>query len=158
MQTWLPNLLYAFRAFRESLGLTVTILLTIAPGIGANTAIFTVVYATLLAPLPYPQADQLVNVWSKVQGQRGLVSPGDFFDWKRQSTAFQDLNLGGPNNFNLATQDSPEFLDGMEATPGYYGMLGSSPVPGPQFSSRRRGAGQSRRRDPDTSALAAPRC
>ena len=89
-------------------------------GVGATTAIFTVVYATLLAPLPYPQPDQLVNVWSKVQGHRGLVSPGDFFDWKRQSTLFQELNLGGPNNFNLATQDSPEFFDGMEATPGYY--------------------------------------
>ena len=92
MQTLLQNLRYTFRTLRESLGLTSTILLTIALGIGANTAIFTVVYATLLAPSPYPQPGQLVNVWSKLQGHRNFVSAGDFADWKRQSTAFEDMN------------------------------------------------------------------
>src|ERR1700689_3239518 len=112
MQTWLPNLLYAFRAFRDSLGLTCTILLTIALGIGANTAIFTVAYATLLAPLPYPHPDRLVNVWSKIQGHRNGVSPGDFTDWKRHATSFEDLNAGSEDNFNIATPERPEFLDG----------------------------------------------
>jgi putative ABC transport system permease protein len=119
------NLRYTFRTLRESLGLTITILLTLALGIGATMAIFTVVYATLLAPSPYPHPDRLVNVWSKVQGQRGLVSLADLADWKRQTTAFEDLNAGGSNNFNIATQDSPEFFDGWEATPGYYGMMGT---------------------------------
>jgi putative ABC transport system permease protein len=84
-----------------------------------------VAYATLLAPLPYPHPDQLVNVWSKLQGHRTWVSSGDFTDWKRQSTAFEDLNAWGTDNFNIATQDRPEFIDGMEATHGYYGMLGN---------------------------------
>jgi len=121
----LQNIRYTLRTLRESLGLSCTILLTVALGIGANTAIFTVAYSTLLAPLPYPQPDRLVNVWSRIQGQRDGVSVGDFTDWKRQSTAFEDLNAAATNNFNLATKDRPEFLEGMEATPAYFGMLGS---------------------------------
>ena len=70
-------------------GLTITVLLTLALGIGANTAIFTVDYATLLAPLPYPHPDQLVMVWSKIQNFHNGVSAGDFLDWKRQSTSFR---------------------------------------------------------------------
>ena len=93
------NLRDTFRSLRESLGLTCTILLTIALGIGANTAIFTVAYATLLAPLPYAHPSQLVNVWSKFQGQRSWVSAADFLDWKRQSTSFQDLNAGSRRQF-----------------------------------------------------------
>src|SRR5580658_2479422 len=101
----LQNLRNSFRTLRASLGLTCTILLTIALGIGANTAIFTVAYATLLAPLPYPQSGQLVNVWSNLQGHRTWVTPADFTYWKRQSTVFEDLNAYGEDNFNFATQD-----------------------------------------------------
>src|SRR5579864_4534794 len=125
MQNLLQSLRYSFRTLRESLGLTITILLTIMLGIGPTTAIFTVVYATLLAPSPYPHPDRLVNVWSRLQGHRNFVSPGDFADWKRLGSAFQDVNASGPNNFIVGTQDRPEYLDGMQATPGYYGMLGT---------------------------------
>ena len=90
-------------------------------------------YATLLAPLPYPQPDRLVNVWSKVQGHRNPVSVGDFTDWKRQSTAFEDLNAWGEGDFNIATQDRPEDIVGIRATPGYYGMLGNPPFLGRNF-------------------------
>ena len=107
MQSLLQNLRYTFRTLRESLGLTFTILLTIALGIGANTAIFTVAYATLLAPLPYPQPDQLVNVWSKLQGHRNWVSAGDFTDWKRQSTAFEDLNAWARTISTLPPRTGP---------------------------------------------------
>ena len=84
MEGLIQNLRYTFRTLRESLGVTATILLTIALGIGANTAIFTVDYATLIAPSPYPHPDRLVNVWSKIQGHRNFVSAGDFADWKRR--------------------------------------------------------------------------
>jgi putative ABC transport system permease protein len=133
MRTLLQNLRDSFRSLRESLGLTCTILLTIALGIGANTAIFTVAYATLLAPLPYPNPDRLVNVWSSVQGHRDGVSIGDFIDWRRRSTSFDDLNIGSEDNFNVATPESPEFLDGVRATPGYYGMLGNPLFLGRKF-------------------------
>src|SRR6202045_2775476 len=125
MQTLLQNVRFSFRMLARNLGLTITVLLTLAFGIGANTAIFTVDYATLLAPLPYPQPDQLVNVWSKIQGHRNPVSAGDFTDWKRQSTAFEDLNAWSEGDFNIASQDRPEDIVGIYATQGYYGMLGN---------------------------------
>ena len=75
MNTLLNNLRYALRQLRKSPGFTLTVVLTLALGVGAITAIYTVVYATLLAPLPYPQPDQLVVVWSKIQGFRNVASP-----------------------------------------------------------------------------------
>ncbi len=130
----LGNVLHALRTLRQSPALTVTVLLTLALGIGANTAIFTVVYATLLAPLPYPHPDQLVMVWSKARSQpRGFVSAADFADWKQRNTVFQDLNAWSTDNFNIATRDRPEFLDGFEATPGYSAMFGNAFLLGRDF-------------------------
>lgn len=86
MEGLLRNLRYSFRTWRDNRGLILTILLTMALGIGANTAIFTIVYGTLLAPLPYAHPNQLVNVWSEFHGQRNSVSIGDFNDWKRRSS------------------------------------------------------------------------
>jgi putative ABC transport system permease protein len=115
----------AVRCLRRNPGLALTVILTLALGIGANTAIFTVHYATLLAPLPYPQPDQLVMVWSRHKGQsRDFVSAADFTDWKREGGVFQELNAWTPDNFIVATQDRRQFLDGMEAMPGYCAMLG----------------------------------
>ena len=116
MQTFWQNFRYALRMLENNPGVTVMAILTLTLGIGANTAIFTVAYATLLAPLPYPQPNRLVNVWSSLQGHRDNVSPGDFIDWKRQSTAFEELNAWTPYDFNIATQDRPEYFDGMKAT------------------------------------------
>src|ERR1700743_764451 len=99
-------------------GLTFTVLFTLALGIGANTAIFTVDYATLLAPLPYPHPEQLVMVWSKIQTFRNSVSAGAYADWKRQATAFQDLNAWTGKSFNIATKDQPEYLQASCVTPG----------------------------------------
>jgi predicted permease len=125
MHALLRNLRYTLRTLRESLGLTATILLTIALGIGATTAIFTVDYATLLAPSPYPHPDRLVNVWSRIQGHRNFVSAGDLADWRRRTTVFEQLETANPANFNIATHDRPEYLEGMEATPGYNAMFGT---------------------------------
>lgn len=120
----LLNLRHSFRSLRASPGFTATILLTIALGIGGTTAIFTVDYATLLAPLPYPHPDRLVNVWSKFQGHRRFVSTGDLADWRRRATLFEQMETGGPDNFNIATPGRPEYLEGMQATPGYNAMFG----------------------------------
>jgi predicted permease len=120
----LKNLGYTLRMMRKNVGLTLTVLLTLALGIGANTAIFTVDYATLLAPLPYRQPDQLVMVWSKIRGGRNSISAADFLDWKRQNNAFQDLNAQTDGSFNIATREQPENVDGRITTPGLYRMLG----------------------------------
>jgi putative ABC transport system permease protein len=124
MPTLLRNLRYTTRMLWKNPGLTLTILFTLALGIGANTAIFTVDYATLLAPLPYPQPNQLVMVWSKIKTFRNGISAGDFTDWKRQSSSFQNLSAISGGSFNIASKDQPENVDGLQVTPGYYEMLG----------------------------------
>ncbi len=122
MQNLLQNLRFSLRMLFKNPGLTITVLLTLALGIGANTAIFTVDYATLLAPLPYPEPDQLVMVWSKIQGFHNGISAGDYLDWKRQSTSFQDLNAWTGGSFNIATKDQPEFVPGNRLTVGFHSM------------------------------------
>jgi putative ABC transport system permease protein len=114
-------------------GLTTTILLTLAIGIGANTAIFTVDYATLLAPLPYPQPDQLVMVWSKIQNFHNSVSAGDFLDWKQQSTVFQDLSALSGNSYNLATKDQPEYVNASLESATKHQMVGQPLLMGRYF-------------------------
>lgn len=124
MANLLRNLKYTLRMLWKSPGLTITVLLTLALGIGANTAIFTVDYATLLAPLPYPNPDQLVVVWSKIQGGRNGISAGDFTDWKRMNSTFADINAVTGDSFNIASKDQPENIDGQQVTPGFYKMFG----------------------------------
>src|ERR1700679_2956300 len=124
MQKLLQNLHFSLRMLAKSPGLTITVLLTLAFGIGANTAIFTVDYATLLAPLPYPQPEQLVVVWSKIQTFHNGISAGDFTDWQRQNSTFQSLDAFTGGSFNIASKDQPENIDGRQVTPGYYNMLG----------------------------------
>ncbi len=126
MQALLQNLRFSLRMLAKNPGLTTTILLTLALGIGANTAIFTVDYATMMAPLPYPQPDQLVIVWSKIKTYHNSVAAGDFTDWKRQSTSFQDLNAWSGSRFNIATKDQPELIQGRLATTGWFQMMGQS--------------------------------
>ena len=88
MRTLFQNFRLALRLLRKSPGFTSVAIITLALGIGANTAIFSVVYATLLAPMPYPEPDQLVMVWSKVQTFRNGVAAGDYLNWKRQNQKF----------------------------------------------------------------------
>jgi putative ABC transport system permease protein len=133
LKTLLQDLRYALRQLRNSLGFTLTAVLTLALGIGATTAIFTVVYATLLAPMPYPQPDQLVMVWSKIQGGRNSIAAQDFVDWKNQNTAFQDLTAFTGASFNLATKEQPEYINGGVSSPGMYRMLGTPFLYGRDF-------------------------
>jgi predicted permease len=115
------NLRFGFRLLVKSPGFTAVAVLALALGVGANTAIFSIVYATLLAPLPYTHPEQLVMVWSKIQGGKNSVSAGDFQDWQDQSTAFQAIATWSGASFNLAAPGSPpEMIDGVRSTPGMY--------------------------------------
>src|ERR1700723_3878814 len=108
----------------KNLGLTAAVIATLMLGIGATTAIYTVVYAVLLAPLPYPHSEQLVMVWSKVNGHNNGMSAGDFLDWKEQNKTFQQLGAWTGGSFNVSTPEQPEQLDGMRCTPGFFDMQG----------------------------------
>jgi putative ABC transport system permease protein len=123
MTTILQNVRYSFRLLWKNPGFTLVAILTLALGIGANTAIFSVLYASLLAPMPYPDADRLTMVWSKPEG-RNSVSAGDYIEWKRQNKTFQDMEAWTGGNFNLATPEQPEMVGGRIVTPGFYAMQG----------------------------------
>jgi putative ABC transport system permease protein len=86
------NISFAIRTLFKNRGFTITAVLTLALGIGATTAIFSVVYA-VFEPMPYPKPDQLVMVWGKTPGGRNSVPAGDFLEWRRRSTSFQDMNF-----------------------------------------------------------------
>jgi len=125
MNNFARNVRFGLRLLLKNLGFTSVALLALVLGIGANTAIFSVVYATLLSPMPYPHPDQLVIVWSKVRGGRNGVSAGDFLDWKRQSTVFQSLCAWTGGNFALASSDHPEMIQTRLTTPGFNDMVGT---------------------------------
>jgi putative ABC transport system permease protein len=125
MRTLRQNARYSIRLLRKNPGFTLIAAITLALGIGANTAIFSVIYAVLLAPMPYPNPDQLVMVWSKIQDNRNSVAAGDYLDWKKQNKTFLDINAWTGANFNFATPDQPEQINGSAQTPGFLTMTGN---------------------------------
>jgi putative ABC transport system permease protein len=133
MQTLLQNVRFSLRMLARNPGMTITVLLTLALGIGANTAIFTVDYATLLAPLPYPEPNQVVMVWSKIQNFHNSVSAGDFLDWKNQNTVFQDVCAWSGGSYNVATKEQPEYIEAGLQDPCMLRMLGQPLMMGRYF-------------------------
>lgn len=133
MRTLLRNFRYSVRMLRKDRGLTFAVIATLALGIGATTAIYTVVYSTLLAPLPLTHPEQLVMVWSKVSGHRNSISAGDFLDWQRLNHSFQSISAVAGGNFNLATKGAPEQVNGRRVTPGFFNMMGYPLMMGRDF-------------------------
>ncbi|HEV1995375.1 MAG TPA: ABC transporter permease [Candidatus Acidoferrum sp.] len=125
MANFARNVRFGLRLLGKNLGFTCVALLALILGIGANTAIFSVVHATLLSPMPYPNPDQLVMVWSKINGDRNGVSAGDFLDWKRQSTVFQSICAWSGGSYTLSASDHPEQLQTRVVTPGFNDMVGT---------------------------------
>jgi putative ABC transport system permease protein len=113
-----------FRLLWKTPGFTAIAILTLALGIGSTSAIFSVIYATFIEPLPYRDADRLVMVWSRIQGFRNVVAAGSYMEWKRQATVFEDLNAWGGREVNLSAGERPEQIQAGLATPGFLGMLG----------------------------------
>ena len=124
MMNLVHNLRFGFRLLAKNLGFTSVALLALTLGIGANTAIFSVVYATLLAPMPYPNPDQLVMVWSKTNGNNNGVSAGDFLDWKNQNKLFQNMIAWTGGSFSLSTGGHPEQIRARIVSPGSFDMVG----------------------------------
>ena len=85
---------YGIRTLAKNPGFTIVAVLTLALGIGANTAIFSVVQNVLLRPLPYPEPDQLIEIFNTYPPQvpRGGLSPGDYADWKQQNRSFSEMD------------------------------------------------------------------
>src|SRR6476646_272547 len=134
------NLTYSIRTLVKNKGFTITAVLTLALGIGATTAIFSVVYA-VFEPMPYPKSDQLVMVWTKQRGNRNSVAAGDFVEWKKRSTSFQSMNAWSGVMFNIATDDRPEQVPGSRRTPGFFTTEGLPMFLGRDFTAEEGQAG-----------------
>jgi putative ABC transport system permease protein len=127
------NIRFGFRLLLKNPGFTSIAILALALGIGANTAIYSIVYATLLAPLPYHDPNQLVIVWSKINDHKNGVAAGDYLDWKNQSSVFQGLHAWTGTSVNLATASRPEQVQAQVETPGFITTIGLQVMLGRDF-------------------------
>lgn len=126
MDILIQDLRLAFRALRRTPGFTLIAILCLALGTGATTAIYTVVNAVLLRPLPYPQPERLVRLYEAQTtnaGFYGSVSPANFLDWQRQNTVFDQLVAYQSLSVNLQSGATPERLSAVSATGNLFRML-----------------------------------
>ncbi|HEX8491039.1 MAG TPA: ABC transporter permease [Chthoniobacterales bacterium] len=138
------NLRYALRQLRKSPGFTFVAILTLALGIGANTAIFTVVNAVLLSPLPYPNSDRIVMVLSNnlQENLKGMgFAPAGFRDVEKQATSFEAIAASRYNYDNLTGVEKPTSLTGSLVTQDYFKVLGETALIGRTFTREDAAAG-----------------
>jgi predicted permease len=139
MQTLVDDLRHALRQLRKSPGFTITALLTLALGIGATTAIFTLVYDVLLKPLPYRHPEQLVVMQEQVAEFRDIyptlpMNANHFAVWQQHSKSFQSLAMMEQASMPLGLGGHPLQINVLNATPGIFSVLDSAPLLGRAFT------------------------
>jgi putative ABC transport system permease protein len=149
MQPFFDDLRYALRQLRKSPGFTITAILTLALGIGATTAIFTLVYDVLLRPLPYGHAEQLIEMEEQVAEFRDLyptlpMNANHFFFWQQHSQSFQSMALMEEDSLPLGLAGRPIQLGVLKATPGIFSVLDAAPLLGRAFSPQEAQSGHER--------------
>jgi putative ABC transport system permease protein len=137
MDTIRHDLRYALRLLRRSPGFALAAVATIALGIGANTAILSVVHGLLLKPLPYPDSDRVVMLWQDMRARGGpadeWATPGNFADWNAERSTFASIAAIGNWAPTLTGDGTPEPLTGEQVTPEYFDVLGAAPIAGRFF-------------------------
>ena len=145
----LQDLRYALRQLRKSRGFTAVAVITLALGIGANTAIFSVVNGALLRPLAFRDAGRLVRVWHVPPAKSfpGMttfsVSAANYLDWERQNHVFDGMAIYTFHGFTLTGSDKPEQVDACAATSGFFSTLGVQPMLGRAFTAEEDQPGRS---------------
>jgi predicted permease len=137
LETLWQDLRYGVRVLRKNKGFAAVAVLTLALGIGANTAIFSVVNAAILRPLPYPHPQRLTILWGNVKRarveRRGASYP-DYLDWRGQARSFDAMAAFSGNQFALTGIDTPERISGEYVSQPYFSLLGIQPALGRTFS------------------------
>jgi putative ABC transport system permease protein len=140
----MTHFIHSFRSLRRSPGFAFSAIATLALGIAANTAVFSVVDGILLKPLPYREPDRLVRLWeaNAAQGiERGDVSPGTYVEWRTSSRRLEGVALYmSPRRWLLNVGGQPEEISGSQVTPGLFDVLGARPILGRTFLPERPGA------------------
>jgi predicted permease len=140
MRGLLQDVRYALRQLRKSRAFAVVAVVTLALGIGANTAIFSVVNGVLLRPLSFKDPDRLVRVWHVPPAKSfpGMptfsVSAANYLDWERQNHVFEGMAIYSFHGFTLTGSDKPEQVDACAATSGFFSTLGVQPMLGRTFT------------------------
>ena len=137
MNSWLQDVRYALRMLRKNVVLTLVILASLAIGIGANSAIFSVVDALMLRPLPYPHPERLAAVWLHSPGigiLRDWPSPGQFIDIQNQNHSFEQTALAQSRTFTLTGREQPERVDVLSTQSSLLTMFGAKPLLGRTLS------------------------
>ncbi|HVF44973.1 MAG TPA: ABC transporter permease [Pyrinomonadaceae bacterium] len=135
--TLLQDLRYGARTLWARPGFTAVAVLTLALGIGANTAIFSLVNAVLLKPLPFPEAERLVMIWedaSSIGFPENTPAPANYLDWKTQSNSFEEMGALSTVSFNLTGAGEPQKVMGQAMTANFLPMLGVRPALGRTFT------------------------
>ena len=146
MLTFLKDLRYSLRAMRRMPGFSIVAVLVLALGIGANTAIFSVVNSVVLHPLTYPHADRLALIWEtdlKDGIQREGPSGPNFLDWREQSQSFEDMALLEVGTGTVTDEGEPEQVTGLRVTTNFLSILGGQTILGREFTAA-EGAGKAR--------------
>lgn len=128
---------YGARMLVKSPGTTLIAIIALALGIGANTAIFSVVNALLLSALPFKDPDRIVMVWEQNftrDRQQNVISPANFLDWQDQSSSFEEMAVYYDFNTNLTGDRDPEEVTAQRATPSFFSILGVEPIKGRLFT------------------------
>jgi putative ABC transport system permease protein len=136
METLLKDLRYGIRMLLKKPAFTAVAVIALALGVGANTAIFSVVNAVLIKPLPFKDPDRLMMVWeenSKLGFPKDTPAPANFVDWREQNEVFEDMAAIADQTFNLTGIDEPEKLEGQRVSASFFPMLGVAPALGRAF-------------------------
>jgi putative ABC transport system permease protein len=148
MDSFIKDIRYGIRGLLKRPGFTAIALVALALGIGANTAIFSLVNAVVLRPLPFPEPDRLVWAWGNIRngGSRASVSPLDYLDYREQNRTFENLAAmqGIPLPVNMTGNGEPERLNASTVTGNYFQTFGVSPVLGRGFTLENEKTGQDR--------------
>ncbi len=139
METLISDVKHGCRLLLRNPGFTLVVILALALGIGANTAVFSVMNAVLLKPLPYPNSDHIVSVAGRFTGigipdDRNAISPPEFMDLRKFSTSFSDITALQGASYNIRVTDSPERVSGAIVSANFFRMLGVNAEAGRTFA------------------------
>jgi putative ABC transport system permease protein len=140
MRNWIADFRFGLRSLRRSPSFAVGAILVLALGIGANTAIFSIVNAVLLRPLPYEDPSRLVQVWHVPPAKSfpGItlfsVSPANYLDWQAQSSSFDSMAIYGGRSLTFGGKDQPEMLQASNVAPEFFSVLRARPLLGRVFA------------------------
>ena len=137
MDTLTQDLRYGLRTLVKNPGFAAVAVITLALGIGANTAIFSVVNAVLLMPLPFPDAGRLVSVYERTQGgSYNVLSAPNYLAWRDHAEAFENLAVYTTKSYNLAGATEVEHISGQPVTANLFPLLGVHPIRGRTFDAK----------------------